>query len=132
MQLHMRSDSAQPSRPRKSAAATPASVVALMAIAMAVSAVQGANLSMLPEQVGTMRETSAARAVAAAVTAAVRELVGHDTIDATVEFERPDSLAWLPQQATIALERDDAGRSHAPPIAPRLLNIPPPSEMGKS
>jgi hypothetical protein len=121
----MRSDSAQP-RFRNNAAA-PASIVALMAIAMAVTAVQGASLTGLPEQVQGMREASTARAVAAAVTAAVRDMVGHDTIDASVVLECADSFAWLPQQASSTIAWDDVGRSHAPPIAPRLLNIPPPT-----
>jgi hypothetical protein len=105
-----------------------ASVVALIAIAMAVGAVEGAALPDGFNSGRTMlRDASAARAVAAAVTAAVRDMVGHGTLDAAVDFDCTFTIDWLPVTCVALMDDDDVGRSHAPPIAQRLLNIPPPT-----
>lgn len=124
----MQTDCAQ-TRPRsRNTVSATTSVVALIAVALAVGAVQGAALPDGMHNGRTiLREASTARAVAAAVTAAVRDMVGHDTIDATIELACTDSLSWLLTQSAGTVAWDDIGRSHAPPIAARLLNIPPPT-----
>ena len=127
----MRAKSAQIDPRPRSAATASASIVALVAIAVTVCVAQGANAAGLAEAVPSVsgvREASGARAVAAAVTAAVRDMVGHDRFDNAPHIECSATLIAPATQPVLASAANhDSERSHAPPIAPTLLNIPPPT-----
>jgi len=107
-----------------------AAVLALLALAMTVSA-QGASVAALGDALSgarpMLRDASAARELAAAVTAAVRDLVGHDMIDtgATMDGWRPAMSA--PTAVKLECEDQSGWRCSAPPILVQLLNIPPPT-----
>lgn len=128
----MRTDSAHNSHRSASpiSATTASALLALLAIAMTVSA-QGATAVGLPETLAgsrpMLRDTSAAREFAAAVTAAVRDLVRHDTIDSSAACDFPTLATIASTSAASEFVFEDVGRSHAPPLAKRLLNIPPPT-----
>jgi hypothetical protein len=110
-------------------ATTAGAMLALVAIAMTVSA-QGASAAAISEALTgsrpMLRETATAREFAAVVTAVVRDMVGHDTIcGAACECCYP--LTSNPLTTLVTAGCDDEHMLRTPPIAPRLLNIPPPT-----
>ncbi len=130
-ELVMRPLCAQNRNPRVAVsltANTAGAILALVAIAMSVSAAEGVS-AVRSAETGTrqMLTESSARVVVAAVSAVVRDFVGHGAIGHAARIECAAVFTGQCDDAVGTAPGGDDARSHAPPIAPRLLNIPPPT-----
>lgn len=107
-------------------ASTASAMVALVALAALMTSLPGANVraAMLESRVAPA-EAPSVRAVAAAVAAAARELVGGERITAAMQANHfSDSIAAANPIQSNGSEAADIPLSR--PIAERLIDLPPP------
>jgi hypothetical protein len=121
----MRSDCFPSRKARSTSPSTTAgTLVALVAIA-ALLAGPVAGVSTMESRVGT-REAPSVRAVAAAVAAVARELVGKDRIDLDVPTRHSLASVMMAPPVTLISQVDDQPILPLRTIGERLLDLPPP------
>lgn len=106
-------------------ATTTGTLVALVAIAALLAGPIAVNGAVLESRTPA-REAPSVRAVAAAVAAVARELVGKDRMDLDVATCHPLASVMLVPHDALALHMDDQPILPLRTIGERLLDLPPP------